>query len=74
MQSLSNINKVFLNVPNLEYLNLDVALCSLYVIEDLSSLVEARVSCEVDDDHLLVELEYTIRSFRIKNDVKGFQI
>ncbi|GJY29697.1 FBD-like protein [Tanacetum coccineum] len=56
MQSLSNINKVFLNVPNLEYLNLDVALCSLYVIEDLSSLVEARVSCEVDDEHLLVEL------------------
>ena len=25
-------------------------------MEDLSSLVEARVSCEVDDDHLLVEL------------------
>ncbi|KAI7741180.1 hypothetical protein M8C21_019359 [Ambrosia artemisiifolia] len=36
-----NMNKVVLNVPNLEYIFFDGTLCSLFVMEDVSSLVEA---------------------------------
>ncbi|KAL7605427.1 hypothetical protein Lser_V15G15556 [Lactuca serriola] len=39
-----SIYKVVLNVPNLEYLGVSGDLCALFVIEDLSSLVEATVS------------------------------
>lgn len=41
---ISSNNKVFLNLPNLEYLFVGGILRSLYVMEDLSSLVEATVS------------------------------
>ncbi|GKB80343.1 FBD-like protein [Tanacetum coccineum] len=54
----NDIHKVVLNVPNLEYLHIEESffLCSLFVMEDLSSLVKAKVSCFVFDDHLWVEL------------------
>ncbi|GKC44931.1 FBD-like protein, partial [Tanacetum coccineum] len=47
-----DIHKVVLNVPNLEYLHIEESslLCSLFVMEDLSSLVKAKVSCFVFDD------------------------
>nr|GEZ45143.1 hypothetical protein [Tanacetum cinerariifolium] len=56
--SENGIHKVVLNVPNLEYLHIDesIVLCSLFVMEDLSSLVKAKVSCYVFDYHLCVEL------------------
>ncbi|XP_076945206.1 F-box protein At4g09920-like [Bidens hawaiensis] len=38
------INKVVLHVPNLEYLSVGGVLSSIFVIEDVSSLVEASVS------------------------------
>lgn len=54
---VSVINKVVLNLPNLEYLFVDGILCSLFVMEDLSSLVEATVSYfEVRFSDMLVEL------------------
>ncbi|KAJ0669166.1 putative F-box domain, FBD domain, leucine-rich repeat domain superfamily [Helianthus annuus] len=55
----SVINKVFLNVPNLEYLFIGGMLCSVFVMEDLSSLVEASVSFReiiFNRHRLLVEL------------------
>ncbi|PWA67296.1 FBD-like protein [Artemisia annua] len=55
-QSRPAVNKVILNVPNLEHLFLDGDLCSNFFIEDLSSKVEARVSCEVNDYRLLADL------------------
>ncbi|GKF02807.1 FBD-like protein [Tanacetum coccineum] len=42
-----SLNKVFLNVPNLKSLFVGGVMCSLFVMEDLSSLVEARLLCEV---------------------------
>nr|GEX04385.1 FBD-like protein [Tanacetum cinerariifolium] len=56
--SANDIHKVVLNVPNLEYLHIDesIVLCSLFVMEDLSSLVKEKVSCYVFDYHLWVEL------------------
>lgn len=51
------INDVVLNVPNLEYLCIDAnTLTSRFVMRDLSSLVEAKVSCGVKDDHLWDQL------------------
>ncbi|KAI3498098.1 hypothetical protein L1887_33844 [Cichorium endivia] len=40
------INKIVLNLPNLEYLGVDGCLRSAFVMEDLSSLVEVTVSCD----------------------------
>ncbi|GJY59625.1 FBD-like protein [Tanacetum coccineum] len=56
--SSNDIHKVVLNLPNLEYLHIEESflMCSLFVMEDLSSLVKAKVSCFVFDDHLWVEL------------------
>ncbi|PWA53548.1 FBD-like protein [Artemisia annua] len=56
--SSRDIHKVVLNVPNLEYLHIEegFAKCSLFVMEDLSSLVKAKVSCGVFYNHLWVEL------------------
>ncbi|KAJ9563550.1 hypothetical protein OSB04_008710 [Centaurea solstitialis] len=57
MKCVSVINKVVLNVPNLECLFVGGILCSVFVMEDLSSLVEATVSYfEVRFSDLLVEL------------------
>ncbi|GJZ44784.1 probable alpha,alpha-trehalose-phosphate synthase [UDP-forming] 7 [Tanacetum coccineum] len=50
------VNKVILNVPNLECLIVDGVWYSLFVIEDLSSLVEANVSCKVVHEYLWFEL------------------
>lgn len=55
-ESTSLINKVVVNVPNLEYLLVDGILCSHLVLENLPSLVKAKTSCEVDHDHLGAEL------------------
>ncbi|GJW17617.1 FBD-like protein [Tanacetum coccineum] len=50
-------NQVRLSVPNLERLDVDDGiLCSEFVMEDLSSLNEAKVSCRVKDARLWVEL------------------
>ncbi|XP_076896674.1 F-box/LRR-repeat protein At4g14103-like [Bidens hawaiensis] len=50
-------NKVVLHVPNLEYLFVGGMLSSVYVMKDVSSLVEASVSfCEIRYDHLLAKL------------------
>ncbi|GKB30642.1 FBD-like protein [Tanacetum coccineum] len=56
--SSNDIHKVVLNLPNLEYLHIEESwfLCSLFVMEDLSSLVKAKVSCSVCYDHLRLEL------------------
>lgn len=55
--SISAIHKVVLNVPNLEYLCvLEHCLKSLFVIKDLSSLVEAKSSCGIQCYHLWAEL------------------
>nr|GEW73653.1 FBD-like protein [Tanacetum cinerariifolium] len=56
--SANDIHTVVLNVPNLEYLHIDesIVLCSLFVMEDLSSLVKAKVSYYVFEYHLWVEL------------------
>ncbi|KVH97371.1 F-box protein At4g09920-like [Cynara cardunculus var. scolymus] len=57
MKCVSVINKVVLNLPNLEYLFVGGILCSLFVMVDLSSLVKARVSYfEVRFSDMLVEL------------------
>ncbi|GJQ94897.1 FBD-like protein [Tanacetum coccineum] len=50
------VKKVILNVPNLECLIVDGVWCSRFVIEDLSSLVEANVSCKVVHEYLWFEL------------------
>lgn len=51
------INKVVLNVPNLEYFLVGGVLCSLFVMKDLSNLVEASVSFfDVRFNHLEAEL------------------
>ncbi|XP_076941903.1 F-box/LRR-repeat protein At4g14103-like [Bidens hawaiensis] len=51
------INKVVLQVPNLEYLLIGGVLCSFYVMEDVVSLIEVHVSfCKIPYDHLWVEL------------------
>ncbi|PWA71741.1 FBD-like protein [Artemisia annua] len=50
------VNKVILNVPNLECLIVDGVWFSLFIIEDLSSLVEANVSCRVSHEYLWFEL------------------
>ncbi|PWA50054.1 FBD-like protein [Artemisia annua] len=55
-RSSRRVNKVILNVPNLECLIVDGDWCSLFVIEDLSSLVEANVSCRVSHENLWFEL------------------
>ncbi|KAI7742252.1 hypothetical protein M8C21_033985, partial [Ambrosia artemisiifolia] len=48
--------KVVLNVPNLEYLFVGGMLGSLFVMEDLSSLVEASVSFHcIRSDHMCLE-------------------
>ncbi|KAI3764210.1 hypothetical protein L2E82_14214 [Cichorium intybus] len=53
----SDISKVVLNVPNLEYLILSGVLCSYFVMEDFPSHVEATVSfSEVGYKHLMIEL------------------
>ncbi|KAK1412154.1 hypothetical protein QVD17_33166 [Tagetes erecta] len=50
------INKVVLRVPNLEYLFVGGVLCSHFVMEDLSSLVEASTSLHsIPYDHLWVD-------------------
>ncbi|KAK9074363.1 hypothetical protein SSX86_006961 [Deinandra increscens subsp. villosa] len=57
--SASVINKVVLRLPNLEYLLIGGTLCSNFVMEDVSSLVEACVSfsnVRLDRSHLWVEL------------------
>ena len=56
--SSRDIRKVILNVPNLEYLCIEenFVKCSLFVIEDLSSLVKAKVSSGVFYNHLCVDL------------------
>lgn len=41
----SDTNKVILRVPNLEYLYVGGKLCSFFVMEDVSSLVEATIKC-----------------------------
>ncbi|KAK1412158.1 hypothetical protein QVD17_33171 [Tagetes erecta] len=41
----SNTNKVVLNVPNLESLFVGGKMCSLFVMEDVSSLVAATIKC-----------------------------
>ncbi|KAJ0669148.1 putative FBD domain, leucine-rich repeat domain superfamily [Helianthus annuus] len=41
----SVLNKIVLNVPNLEYLFVHGVLSSSFVMEDVSSLVEASISC-----------------------------
>ncbi|KAI3498096.1 hypothetical protein L1887_33842 [Cichorium endivia] len=59
------INKIVLNLPNLEYLGVDGCLRSAFVMEDLSSLVEVTVSC--DNHHkkcLLPELLKGIRGVK----------
>ncbi|KAJ9563525.1 hypothetical protein OSB04_008685 [Centaurea solstitialis] len=57
MKCVSVINRVVLNVPSLEYLFVGGILCSLFVMEDLPSRVEATVSYfEVRFSDLLVEL------------------
>ncbi|KAI3507120.1 hypothetical protein L1887_21910 [Cichorium endivia] len=57
LKSVSVINRVVLNVPNLEYLFVGNILCSLFVMEDLSSLVEAGFSFyEIRFIHLMTEL------------------
>ncbi|KAJ0435488.1 putative F-box domain, FBD domain, leucine-rich repeat domain superfamily [Helianthus annuus] len=51
------INKVILNVPNLEHLYVRGALRSVFVMEDVSSLVEASVPLDyVSYGHLSAEL------------------
>ncbi|KAK9074367.1 hypothetical protein SSX86_006965 [Deinandra increscens subsp. villosa] len=62
----SVINKVVLNLPNLEYLfvggKFDSLLGSLFVVEDLSSLVEASISFHsITFDHLFLELLKAIK-------------
>lgn len=55
--SISAIHRVVLNVPNLEYLCVSQqCLQSLFVIKDLSSLVEAKSSCGIVCYHLWAEL------------------
>ncbi|GKD22857.1 FBD-like protein [Tanacetum coccineum] len=56
--SSKDIHKVVLNVPNLEYLYIEESfvMCSLFVMEDFSSLVKAKVSCDLFYHHLWVEL------------------
>ncbi|XP_076929762.1 FBD-associated F-box protein At4g10400-like [Bidens hawaiensis] len=52
-----NTNKLVLRVPKLEHLNFDGTLYSLFVMEDVSSLVEASFSFEEKPfDSLTVEL------------------
>lgn len=53
------LNKVVLNVPNLEYLFVGGVVSSLFVMEDLSSLVEATATVSVFDErfnHLKLDL------------------
>ncbi|KAI7742670.1 hypothetical protein M8C21_027813, partial [Ambrosia artemisiifolia] len=52
------VNRVVLHVPNLEYLYVGGMLGSWFVVEDLSSLVEACVSfdCEVSSEVTLLDL------------------
>ncbi|GKB09079.1 FBD-like protein [Tanacetum coccineum] len=50
------VNKVILNVPNLECLIVDGVWCSLFAIKDLSSLVEANVSCRVRYEYVWAKL------------------
>ncbi|KAK9074368.1 hypothetical protein SSX86_006966 [Deinandra increscens subsp. villosa] len=58
----SFINKIVLNLPNLEYLFVGDELESLFVMEDLSSLVEASISLyRITNDHLFVELLKAIK-------------
>lgn len=57
LRSISVNNTVVLNVPNLKYLCLNMTnLNSRFMMKDLSSLVEAKVSCGVNNYHLWVEL------------------
>ncbi|PWA93275.1 FBD-like protein [Artemisia annua] len=49
----SSVNKVVLNVSSLEYLFLGGNLFSFFFMENLSSLVEAKVSCEIRYIHFL---------------------
>ncbi|PWA74138.1 FBD-like protein [Artemisia annua] len=53
--STTIIKNIVLNVPKLEYLFVDGILYSHVVIEDMSSLVEAKSSCEARYDHLGIE-------------------
>ncbi|KAK9074362.1 hypothetical protein SSX86_006960 [Deinandra increscens subsp. villosa] len=57
--TVSIINKIVLHVPNIEYLFVGGSLSSVFVMEDVSSLVEACVSSDdirFDRLHLWVEL------------------
>ncbi|PWA60521.1 FBD-like protein [Artemisia annua] len=54
--SLFGANKVVLNLPNLEYLAVYGSFNSLFVMEDLSSLAEAKVSAQVSYGHRWVDL------------------
>ncbi|KAK1412156.1 hypothetical protein QVD17_33169 [Tagetes erecta] len=57
VKAVTLIHKVVLNVPNLEYLFVGGVLCSVFVMEDVSSLVEACVSFrEIRFYHLWFEL------------------
>ncbi|MFS8021013.1 putative leucine-rich repeat domain superfamily [Helianthus anomalus] len=53
----SVLNKIVLNVPNFEYLFVHGVLSSSFVMEDVSSLVEASISCtQMRNHHLWFEL------------------
>ncbi|KAL4557468.1 hypothetical protein LXL04_035646 [Taraxacum kok-saghyz] len=57
LKCTSVINKVVLNVPNLEHFIVGGILCSLFVMEDLSNLVAATFSFnEIRFSHLMNEL------------------
>ncbi|PWA52530.1 FBD-like protein [Artemisia annua] len=54
LRSIKTNNRVVLNLPNLEYLSIrETWLHSLFVIKDLSSLVEAKASCDIKNDGYL---------------------
>ena len=51
LRSIETNNKIVLNVPNLEYLSIRQGwLHSLFVIKDLSSLIQAKASCLIKND------------------------
>ncbi|KAK1412160.1 hypothetical protein QVD17_33173 [Tagetes erecta] len=80
LKCVSVINNIVLNLPNLEYISLNGRMCSHYVMEDVSSLVEACVSFhQLTFDYLWVELLKGLSgvkslSFQIVNSLFDFEI
>ncbi|KAI3498095.1 hypothetical protein L1887_33841 [Cichorium endivia] len=65
-------NKVFLKLPNLEYLFVCGSLGSLFVLEDLSSLVEANVSLAYVRENLPLPKFPNLKRLELKGMCSGW--